>query len=347
MFDSFKEDIKSFMEHDPAARSPIEIVLLYPGFKALQSHKRAKWFLNHNMPFIARYISQRSAHKTGIEIHPGATIGRRVCIDHGNGIVIGETTEIGDDVMIYQGVTLGGTGKDVGKRHPTIESGVMIGSGAKVLGPITIGRNAKVAAGAVVVKDVEPNCTVVGVPGEVVRIDGERVDDLDQINIPDPLMNLIRENQAEIKKLKEEIEKLKKELCKLTGENIVVSIFEIKNPDMVAQLVANNVAKQIENRGSYRMAQKRAIRNTMKAGAKGIKILASGRLNGVDIARSEVYSEGTVPLHTLRADIDYATAEADTTFGKIGIKVWIYKGEVLPKKNVKGGSRHATNAKKN
>ena len=209
MFDSFKEDIKSFMEHDPAARSPIEIVLLYPGFKALQSHKRAKWFLNHNMPFIARYISQRSAHKTGIEIHPGATIGRRVCIDHGNGIVIGETTEIGDDVMIYQGVTLGGTGKDVGKRHPTIESGVMIGSGAKVLGPITVGRNAKVAAGAVVVKDVEPNCTGVGVPGEVVRIDGERVDDLDQINIPDPLMNLIRENQAEIEKLKEEIEKLK------------------------------------------------------------------------------------------------------------------------------------------
>ena len=212
MFDSFKEDIKCFMEHDPAARSPIEIVLLYPGFKALQSHKRAKWFLDHKMPFIARYISQRSAHKTGIEIHPGATIGRRVCIDHGNGIVIGETTEIGDDVMIYQGVTLGGTGKDVGKRHPTIESGVMIGSGAKVLGPITIGRNAKVAAGAVVVKDVEPNCTVVGVPGEVVRIDGERVDDLDQINIPDPLMNLIKENQAEINSLKEEVKELKEKL---------------------------------------------------------------------------------------------------------------------------------------
>ena len=172
MFDSFKEDIKSFMEHDPAARSPIEIVLLYPGFKALQSHKRAKWFLDHKMPFIARYISQRSAHKTGIEIHPGATIGRRVCI----------------------------------------ESGVMIGSGAKVLGPITIGRNAKVAAGAVVVKDVEPNCTVVGVPGEVVRIDGERVDDLDQINIPDPLMNLIKENQAEINSLKEEVKELKEKL---------------------------------------------------------------------------------------------------------------------------------------
>lgn len=145
----------------------------------------------------------------------------------------------------------------------------------------------------------------------------------------------------------EEIEKIKKELCKLTGENIVVSIFEIKNPDMVAQLVANNIAKQIENRGSYKMAQKRAIRNTMKAGAKGIKTMVSGRLNGADIARSEGYNEGTTPLHTLRADIDYATAEADTTFGKIGVKVWIYKGEVLPKKNVKGGNRHAINAKKN
>ena len=145
----------------------------------------------------------------------------------------------------------------------------------------------------------------------------------------------------------EEIEKLKKELCKLTDENIVVSIFEIKNPDMVAALVAENIAKQIENRGSYRMAMKRAIRNTMKAGAKGIKTLASGRLNGVDIARSEFYSEGTIPLHTLRADIDYGFAEADTTFGKIGIKVWIYKGEVLNKKNGKGGSKDATNAKKN
>lgn len=145
----------------------------------------------------------------------------------------------------------------------------------------------------------------------------------------------------------EEIEKIKKELCKLTNENVVVSIFEIKNPDMVAQLVADNIAKQIENRGSYRMAQKRAIRNTMKAGAKGIKTMVSGRLNGADIARSEGYNEGTTPLHTLRADIDYATAEADTTFGKIGVKVWIYKGEVLPKKSVKGGNRHAANAKKN
>lgn len=212
MFNSYKEDIKSFMEHDPAARSPLEIILLYPGFKALRSHKKARWFLDHNMPFIARYISQRSAHKTGIEIHPGATIGRRVCIDHGSGIVIGETTEIGDDVIIYQGVTLGGTGKDIGKRHPTIENGVMIGSGAKILGPITIGRNVKVAAGAVVVKDVEPNCTVVGVPGEIVKIDGERVDDLDQINIPDPLMNAIVDNKTKLEQLEKEIEILKEQL---------------------------------------------------------------------------------------------------------------------------------------
>ena len=208
MFEDYKESVKSFMEHDPAARSPLEIILLYPGFKALRSHKKANWFLRHNMPFIARLISQRSAHKTGIEIHPGAIIGKRVCIDHGHGIVIGETAEIGDDVMIYQGVTLGGTGKDVGKRHPTIESGVMIGAGAKVLGPITVGKNAKVAAGAVVVNDVEPNSTVVGVPGSVVRIDGERVDDLDQIHIPDPVMTAIKENQRKI----EELEKILKEM---------------------------------------------------------------------------------------------------------------------------------------
>lgn len=217
MFKQYREDIQSFIDHDPATDNPLEIMLLYPGFKALRSHKKAHWFYKHNMPFIARAISQRSAHKTGIEIHPGATIGKRVVIDHGHGIVIGETAEVGDDVMIYQGVTLGGTGKDIGKRHPTIESGVMIGAGAKVLGPITVGKNAKIAAGAVVVKDVEPNCTVVGVPGEIVRIDGERVDDLDQINIPDPLMNAIRSNEEQIMKLQEEVEILK-EIVK--NENI-------------------------------------------------------------------------------------------------------------------------------
>ena len=208
MFKDFKESVKSFMDHDPAARSPIEIILLYPGFKALRSHRRAKWFLNHKMPFVARLISQRTARRTGIEIHPGATIGKRVCIDHGHGVVIGETTEIGDDVMIYQGVTLGGTGKDIGKRHPTVESGVMIGAGAKVLGPITIGKNAKIAAGAVVVKDVEPNSTVVGIPGITVKIDGERIDDLDHTNLPDPVMTAIKSNLIKIEELERKIKEL-------------------------------------------------------------------------------------------------------------------------------------------
>ncbi len=144
----------------------------------------------------------------------------------------------------------------------------------------------------------------------------------------------------------EEIEKLKNSLSKLVGEDVQISIIEVKNPDLNAQLVADNIANQIENRGSYRMAQKRAIRNTMKAGAKGIKTLCSGRLNGAEIARSEGYNEGTTPLHTLRADIDYATAEADTTYGKIGVKVWIYKGEILPSKKKTGGVKHV-DAKKN
>ena len=204
----YKEDVNAFIEHDPAAHSALEIILLYPGFKALRAHKRANWFLRHHMPFIARAISQRAAHKTGIEIHPGATIGKRVCIDHGTGIVIGETTEIGDDCMIYQGVTLGGTGKDEGKRHPTLEHGVMVGAGAKILGPITIGHNAKVAAGAVVVKDVEPNSTVVGIPGRTVRIDGERVDDLDQIHLPDPVMQAITSNAEKIVELEAKIKEL-------------------------------------------------------------------------------------------------------------------------------------------
>ena len=207
-FSDYKEDIKSFIEHDPAASNPLEIVLLYPGFKALRSHRRANWFYRHNLRFIARAISQRTAHKTGIEIHPGATIGRRVCIDHGTGIVIGETTEIGNDCIIYQGVTLGGTGKDTGKRHPTIGNGVLIGAGAKILGPINIGNNVKVASGAVVVKDVEDNSTVVGVPGRIVRVDGERIDDLDQIHLPDPVMNAIRDNALLIEDLSKRLKKL-------------------------------------------------------------------------------------------------------------------------------------------
>lgn len=149
MFERIKEDIKCFCERDPAATSAIEVMLLYPGFKAIRSHRKAHWLYNHNMFFIARMISQHCVRKTGIEIHPGAQIGRRFFIDHGTGTVIGETTVIGDDVTVYQGVTLGGTGKDIGKRHPTIGNNVLIGAGAKILGPVTVGDNTNIAAGAV------------------------------------------------------------------------------------------------------------------------------------------------------------------------------------------------------
>ncbi|MBQ2315950.1 MAG: serine O-acetyltransferase, partial [Clostridia bacterium] len=162
------------------------VFFLYPGVKAIRMHRIAHFYYKHNLKFLARYVSQRAVRKTGIEIHPGATIGRRLVIDHGVGIVIGETTEIGDDVLIYQGVTLGGTGKDVGKRHPTIGNNVMISAGAKVLGPFKIGDNSRVAAGAVVLNEVPPNSTVVGVPARIVKQDGKRVA-LDQIHIPDPV----------------------------------------------------------------------------------------------------------------------------------------------------------------
>lgn len=188
MFERLKEDIKAFRDRDPAARSALEIFLLYPGFKAIRMHRRAHFYYTHNLHFLARYVSQRAARKTGIEIHPGAKIGRRLVIDHGTGTVIGETAEIGDDVLIYQGVTLGGTGKDTGKRHPTIGNNVMISAGAKVLGPFKIGDNSRVAAGAVVLEEVPPNSTVVGVPARVVRQDGKKVcQPLDQIHIPDPV----------------------------------------------------------------------------------------------------------------------------------------------------------------
>lgn len=206
MFERLKEDIKAFRDRDPAAKSDLEIYFLYPGFKAIRMYRRANFFFRHGHHFIARLISQRAARKTGIEIHPGATIGRRLVIDHGTGIVIGETTEIGDDVLIYQGVTLGGTGKDTGKRHPTIGNNVMISAGAKVLGPFKIGDNSRVAAGAVVLEEVPPNSTVVGVPARVVRQDGKKVvnNTLDQIHIPDPVkqkMDAIESRLAELERL--------------------------------------------------------------------------------------------------------------------------------------------------
>lgn len=187
MFERMKEDIAVIRERDPAARSSLEVMLLYNGYKAVRSHRKANWCYRHNLKFLARWISQRCVRRTNIEIHPAAQIGRRLFIDHGTGVVIGETTVIGDDCTIYQGVTLGGTGKDKGKRHPTLGNHVMVGSGAKVLGPIEIGNNVRVAAGAVVLENIPDNSTAVGVPARVVRRNGAKIVDLDQIHIPDPV----------------------------------------------------------------------------------------------------------------------------------------------------------------
>ena len=192
MFERFREDVQTIRAKDPAARSTMEIVLLYNGFKAVRAYRKANWCYRHGLKFWARAISQRCVRRTGIEIHPGATIGRRLFIDHGTGVVIGETTIIGDDCTLYQGVTLGGTGKDTGKRHPTLGNHVMVGAGAKVLGPITIGDHSRIAAGAVVLGDIPDHATAVGVPARVVRVGGEKVvEQLDQIHIPDPLMQEI------------------------------------------------------------------------------------------------------------------------------------------------------------
>ncbi len=211
MFERMKEDIACVKQRDPAASSALEIMLLYPGYKAVRAHRKAHWCYEHRLRFLARWISQRSSRKTGIEIHPGAKIGRRFFIDHGTGVVIGETAEIGDDVTIYQGVTLGGTGKDVGKRHPTVGNHVMIGSGAKVLGPFRIGDNSRIAAGAVVLEEIPPNATAVGVPARVVKIEGKRVDDLDQIHIPDPVAQELARLNARIDALLAMVEEPKGE----------------------------------------------------------------------------------------------------------------------------------------
>ena len=212
MFKRIKEDIESVRQRDPAATSAFQIYFLYPGLKAVRMYRRAHWFYMHKHYFLARWISQRCVRKTGIKIHPGAKIGKRFFIDHGVGVVIGETTEIGDDVTLYQGVTLGGTGKDTGKRHPTIGNNVMVGAGAKVLGPIKIGNNCKVAAGAVVLDNIPDDSTAVGVPARVVRRSGEKLYDLDQVHLPDPVSQKICE-------LEYKIEKLNKQLSKLNGDN--------------------------------------------------------------------------------------------------------------------------------
>ena len=207
LFKYFKrliEDVNAVKVRDPAARNFLEILLLYPGVKAVRRHRTANWFYRHNMKFIARYISQATVRKTGIEIHPGAKLGRRLVIVHGMGVVVGETAEIGDDVLIYQGVTLGGTGKDTGKRHPTIGNNVMISSGAKILGPFKVGDNSRIAAGAVVLDEVPPDCTAAGIPARIVRRKGSKVP-LDQVHIPDPISEELCRLELKIKHLEKEL----------------------------------------------------------------------------------------------------------------------------------------------
>lgn len=205
-----REEVNLVFERDPAARSRAQVLLLYPGVTAIINYRIAHYFHEKHLYFIADWISKRTRKKTGIEIHPAAKIGKGVFIDHGMGVVIGETTEIGDNCTIYQGVTLGGTGKDKGKRHPTIGSNVTIGSGAKVLGPFSVGDNSKIAANAVVLNEIPANSTCVGVPARVVKRDNVRVTpciDLDQIHIPDPV-------SMELCKLRIEIDRLKEKLSK-------------------------------------------------------------------------------------------------------------------------------------
>ena len=208
-----KEEIEIIMDRDAAIKSPVE-VFLYPSFKAVLRHRVAHWMYRHKWYFLARWYSQRTARKTGIEIHPGAQIGKGFFIDHGSGVIIGETTIIGDNVTLYQGVTLGGTGKEHGKRHPTIGDNVMISAGAKVLGSFTVGENSKIGAGSVVLKEVPPNSTVVGVPGRVVKRDNVRVprEDLDHVHLPDPVMNEIDRLKLENSKLNERLEELEAKL---------------------------------------------------------------------------------------------------------------------------------------
>ncbi len=211
LFKRLRRDIEAVFERDPAARSVLEVLLCYPGLKAIWAHRVAHWLWQRNFKLLARVISQISRFFTQIEIHPGAKIGEGVFIDHGCGVVIGETAEVGNNVTIYQGVTLGGTGKEKGKRHPTIGDNVVIGTGARILGSFTVGANSRIGAGAVVLREVPPNSTVVGNPGRVVVQNGVRTDQLDMIHMPDPIANMFDQMQRQIDKLAQRIERLEEE----------------------------------------------------------------------------------------------------------------------------------------
>lgn len=220
MFKRMREDIEVVFEQDPAARSYLEVILTYSGLHAIWAHRIAHALFKRKLFFLARVISQISRFFTGIEIHPGAKIGRRFFIDHGMGVVIGETCEIGDNVTVFQGVTLGGTGKEKGKRHPTIKDNALIATGAKVLGSITIGENSKVGAGSVVLHEVPPNSTVVGIPGRVKVQDGVKISkDLNHCDLPDPIADRFKEMENELAKLQNELELLRKERSKVNDHS--------------------------------------------------------------------------------------------------------------------------------
>jgi serine O-acetyltransferase len=211
MWQTIKSDIQAVFDNDPAARSRFEVVLTYSGLHAIWLHRIAHALFRRRMFSAARFISQVGRFLTGIEIHPGAQIGKRLFIDHGMGLVIGETCEIGDDVVLYQGVTLGGTGKEKGKRHPTIGNNVVVSTGAKVLGSFKVGDNSRIGANAVVLKEVPPDSTVVGIPGRVVRTNGVKVSKLDHTNLPDPVVEMLNSMQQKIDELHGELEQIKRE----------------------------------------------------------------------------------------------------------------------------------------
>ncbi len=208
---SIKEDVRSIRERDPAARSNFEVFMLYSGLHAVIYYRIAHRLYQKKHYFLARWLSQKARHKTGIEIHPGATIGKGLFIDHGSGVVIGETAEIGDNCTIYHGVTLGGTGKDVGKRHPTLLDNVMVGAGSKILGPVTIGNNVRVAAGSVVLANLPDNCTAVGIPAKIVRKNGQKVvEELDQIHVRDPIAEELELLERHYKAIEERLDRCRK-----------------------------------------------------------------------------------------------------------------------------------------
>ena len=223
MFAALREHIQTIRREDPAAKNDLEILLCYPGLHAVLAHRVAHWFYQRRWFVAARLISQFARFLTGIEIHPGATIGRRLFIDHGTGVVIGETAELGDDILLYQGVTLGGTGFARGKRHPTVEDDVTIGSGAKLLGPVTVGHGAKVGANTVVIEDVPPNSTVVGNPGHPVRVEGRKPEgpDADWIHLPDPIADAL-------KALSERLAAIERRLEELDGKGVEGEVKELR-----------------------------------------------------------------------------------------------------------------------